>query len=176
MRDPLLTPKMAALLANIRRADRPSFALRSGAAAVALDYRLAPEHRFPRAVADAWAAIRWLIAHARGLGLRLRQQLLVTPGTMSHADTPSRRFGQGYLLDANGMAWVFDQYIAHAERRDWRFAPLEADELELTRGVTHDFIKMGRALPEAAAAQSFIGASLRHALDLDLDLDQRTDP
>ena len=318
MRDPLLTPKMAALLANIRRANRPSFqslgargarlafeaaaeilepprvalarvediripaddgtplrarvyaaaggvlplllylhgggftigslethdslcrqlALRSGAAVVALDYRLAPEHRFPRAVDDAWAAMRWLAAHARGLGLdatrlavggdsaggtlaavcaihardiglRLRRQLLITPGTTAYADTPShRRFGQGYLLDADDIAWFFDQYIAHAERRDWRFAPLEADdvdgvapacvllaecdplvdeglayadrlraagvpvELELTRGVTHDFIKMGRALPEAGTAQAFIGASLRHALDLD----RRTDP
>jgi acetyl esterase len=312
MRDPLLTPKMAGLLANIRRANRPSFqslgvrgarlayeaaaeileppraalarvediripaddgaplrarvyaatadvlpvllylhgggftigslethdslcrqlALRGGAAVVALDYRLAPEHRFPRAVDDAWAAMRWLAAHARALGLdgtrlavggdsaggtlaavcaihardiglRLRQQLLITPGTTAHADTPSHhRFAQGYLLDADGIQWFFDQYIAHAERRDWRFAPLHADdlegvapacvllaecdplvdeglayadrlraagvrvELELTRGVTHDFVKMGRALPETAAAQSFIGVSLRHALAL----------
>ena len=311
MREPLLTPKMADLLANIRRANRPSFqsvgaqgarlayeaaaeileppraalariedihipaddgtplrarvyaasggvlpvllymhgggftigslethdslcrqlALRSGAAVVALNYRLAPEHRFPRAVDDAWAAMRWLAAHAHGLGLdgtrlavggdsaggtlaaacaihartiglALRHQLLITPGTTAYADTPShRRFAQGYLLDAESIAWFFDQYIAHAERRDWRFAPLEADdlegvapasvllaecdplvdegqayadrlraagvpvELELTRGVTHDFIKMGRALPEAAAAQASIGAALRHALD-----------
>jgi acetyl esterase len=141
--------------------------------------------------------------HARDIGLTLRQQLLITPGTTAHADTPShRRFARGFLLDAEGIAWFFDQYIAHADRRDWRFAPLEADdldgvapacvllaecdplvdeglayadrlraagvpvELELTRGVTHDFIKMGRVLPEAAAAQAMIGAALRHAFDL----------
>ena len=38
-----------------------------------------------------------------------------------------------------------------------------AVELELYRGLTHDFIKMGRALPEAAAAQQAIGAFLRRA-------------
>jgi acetyl esterase len=204
--------------------------LGSGAAVVALDYRLAPEHRFPVAVEDAWAAMHWLAAnagsigldgarlavggdsaggtlaavcaiHARDIGLKLRQQLLITPGTTAYADTPSHhRFARGFLLDAESIAWFFDQYIAHAERRDWRFAPLEADdldgvapacvllaecdplvdeglayadrlrasgvpvELELTRGVTHDFIKMGRALPEAVVAQAMIGAALRRAL------------
>ncbi|HEY4069276.1 MAG TPA: alpha/beta hydrolase [Burkholderiaceae bacterium] len=210
-------------------------ALRSGAAVVALDYRLAPEHRFPCAVDDAWSAMTWLASeaarlgldgtrlavggdsaggtlaavcaiHARDIGLALRQQLLITPGTTAYADTDShRRFAHGYLLEAESIAWFFDQYIDHAERRDWRFAPLEADalegvapacvllaecdplvdeglayadrlrsagvavELELTRGVTHDFIKLGRVLPEAGEAQAWLGAALRRAFDLDLE-------
>ena len=212
-------------------------ALRSGAAVVALEYRLAPEHRFPVAVEDAWSAMRWLAAgahrlgldgtrlavggdsaggtlaavcaiHARDIGLPLRHQLLITPGATAHADTPShRRFARGFLLDAESIAWFFDQYIDYDDRRDWRFAPLEADdldgvapacvllaehdplvdeglayadrlraagvpvELELTRGVTHDFIKLGRALPEAGAAQAVIGAALRRALDLNPSID-----
>ena len=206
-------------------------ALRGGAAVVALDYRLAPEHRFPRAVDDAWSAMRWLAAHAatigldgarlavggdsaggtlaaacaihaRDIGLPLALQLLITPGTIAYADTASHaKYAHGFLLEAEDIAWFFDHYIEIAQRRDWRFAPLEADtldgvapacvvlaecdplvdeglayadrlraagvavQLELTRGVTHDFIKLGRALPEAGSAQALIGAALARAFE-----------
>jgi acetyl esterase len=203
-------------------------ASRSQGAVVALDYRLAPEHRFPVAVEDAWAAMRWLskdeslgldgsrlcvggdsaggtlaavcALHARDISLPLALQLLITPGTAPHADTPShRRYAEGYLLEARGIEWFFDHYLEAERRTDWRFAPLLADdladvapacvmlaeadplvdegiayadrlraagvdvELELTRGVTHDFIKLGRALPEAVSAQQIAAQALRKA-------------
>ncbi len=203
-------------------------ALRSGRAVEALDYRLAPEHRFPTAVDDAWAAMRALSAdpqrhgiaavplavggdsaggtlaavcalHARDIGLPLAWQLLITPGTAAQPDTASHRmFGSGFLLDGATIEWFFEQYIARGERSDWRFAPLNADpdgvapacvilaecdpvvdeglayadrlraagvtvELDLVRGVTHDFIKMGRALAEAGQALDFAAAAWKRA-------------
>jgi len=205
-------------------------ARRSGAAVVALHYRLAPEHRFPVAAEDAWAALNWLhdnavalrldgtrlavggdsagatlaavcALQARDHGLRLALQLLITPGTSAHGDTASRRlFANGFLLDAATIDWFFDHTIDHAHRRDWRFAPLNHDtpegvapacvilaecdplvdeglayadklrragvpvSLELYRGLTHDFIKMGRVLGEAADAQGAAAAALTGAL------------
>lgn len=205
-------------------------ALRSGVAVVALDYRLAPEHRFPAAVEDSWGAVQWLACHAASLGLDgtrlavggdsaggtlaavvalmardaglpLALQVLITPGTTAHADTASHaRYAEGFLLEKAGIDWFFDQYIDAAQRTDWRFAPLLADDhadlapawiglaecdplvdegvayadalrmagvpvaLELYKGVTHDFIKLGRVIPEAALAQQAIAEALRMAL------------
>ena len=41
----------------------------SGCAVISVDYRLAPEHKFPTGVDDAVAATEWIAAHAATLGI-----------------------------------------------------------------------------------------------------------
>ena len=202
----------------------------SGCAVISLDYRLAPEHRFPTAVHDAWDATQWLAANGSELGidatrmalggdsaggtlatvcailardaeLPIALQLLFYPGCAAGPDAPSHeRFGHGLVLEKPHIDWFFDQYIDRGQREDWRFAPLNADDvedvapawfglaecdplvddglayadklrasgvavdLEIYRGVTHEFIKMGRAIPEARQAHADAARVLAGAL------------
>lgn len=46
-----------------------SLANASGARLIALEYRLAPEHRFPAALEDGYAAARWIAAHAESFAI-----------------------------------------------------------------------------------------------------------
>jgi acetyl esterase len=57
---------------------------------------------------------------------------------------------------------LVDEGVAYADKL--RAAGV-AVELELYRGVTHDFIKMGRSLPEAGAAMDAAAAALKKAFN-----------
>ena len=132
----------------------------SGAAVISVAYRLAPEHRFPTAVHDAWDALDWLVReagalgldgsriavggdsaggtlaavtaiHARDIGQPLALQLLFYPGTCAHQNTPSHtRFANGPVLTEAVITWFFKQYIDEQDREDWRFAPLDSADVD----------------------------------------------
>lgn len=208
-------------------------------AVVSVDYRLAPEHRFPCAFEDAWDALQWLSRSGALLGLdceriavggdsaggtlaatcaiaardhalALSLQLLFYPGTCARQETPSHTlFAHGFVLEKEHLRYFFAHYLGDGDHRDdWRFAPLDglaadghpvdleglapawlglaqcdplvdegvlyADrlrlagvpvELEIYRGVVHEFIKMGRAIPEALQAHADAAQALRKAFD-----------
>jgi acetyl esterase len=59
------------VICNLDSHDRQcrQLARASGCTVVAVDYRLAPEHTFPAAAEDAYAATRYVAEHARELGI-----------------------------------------------------------------------------------------------------------
>ncbi len=56
----------------------------TGCAVLSVDYRLAPEHRFPSGLEDAYAAIRWARDEGEGMGIDARR--LVVGGTSAGAN------------------------------------------------------------------------------------------
>jgi len=139
---------------------------------------------------------------ARDHGLLLSLQLLLYPGCAAQQDSHSHKiFGHGFLLEVAHIDYFFSHYLrTEADRNDWRFAPLVADDvegvapawfclaecdplvdeglayadrlrasgvavdLEIYRGMVHEFLKMGRALPQAHQALMDAARALRLAL------------
>jgi acetyl esterase len=206
-------------------------------AVLSVDYRLAPEYKFPTAVNDAWDVVHWVASNgatkqldtghvavggdsaggtlatvcailARDAGIPLALQLLFYPGTAAHQTAEShRKFAHGFVLEEPHITYFFNHYLRNPQdREDWRFAPLDgcdasghpvdlggmapawlglaecdplvdeglqyadrlrmagvAVDLEIYRGVVHEFIKMGRAIPQAARAHADAARALKAA-------------
>jgi acetyl esterase len=117
-------------------------------AVVSVDYRLAPEWKFPTAVFDAWDSLAGLRDHAevwgldpqriavggdsaggtlaavtaiaaRDAGWPLSLQLLFYPGCAGHGGTNSHlRFGKGFLLEDAHIDYFFGHYLRGADDRN----------------------------------------------------------
>jgi acetyl esterase len=205
-------------------------ALQSGVAVVAVNYRLAPEHKYPAGLQDAWAAFNWLVSDgrsvgvdggriavggdsaggtlsasvalmARDAGIPLALQALVYPSVQTRTVTESfKLYSRNTLLSADLAAWFEAQIRGGQLEQAWHREPLYApdhkglapawiglaecdiltDEGQLYAqalrdagvpvdvrvwpGVIHDFINMGRFLPEAAELHSEMARAVRQAL------------
>jgi len=110
------------------------------AAVVNVEYRLAPEHRYPAAADDAWTAMQWASDHmteiagsavplvvmgdsaggnlsavvaqkARSAGLEVASQVLIYPVTDADLDNGSYTEPENQLLlSRESMIWFWDHY------------------------------------------------------------------
>lgn len=117
-------------------------------AVVSVDYRLAPEWKFPTAVHDACDSLAWLrdsaaslrldgqrialggdsaggtlaavtAIAARDAGWPICLQLLFYPGCAGHQDTPSHKtFASGFLLEEAHISYFFNHYLRSPEDRN----------------------------------------------------------
>jgi acetyl esterase len=131
------------VLGSLRTHDDVCRGLAAGvdAVVVSVDYRLAPEHRYPGAVEDYLAAVAWTHAHATELGADptriavagdsaggnlaaiaaqharlvgppLRFQLLVYPVTdHEFVSVSMEENAVGYYLTRDMMRWFYDLYL-----------------------------------------------------------------
>jgi acetyl esterase len=128
-------------------------------AVVSVDYRLAPEHKFPTAHNDAQDALEWLIQnaqnlrlnaqqiavggdsaggtlaaataiHARNAQIELKLQVLFYPGCSSKKLPSADKFGKGFLIDNELIDYFYGNY--HGNKKDLldpRFALLECEDV-----------------------------------------------
>lgn len=123
-----------------------SLANRMGHAVLSVDYRLAPEHRYPAAVEDAMCSLRWAYENAAELGINPDRiavggdsaggnlaaivsqqrpvpivfQMLIYPATDMTASFPSHiENAAGPVLTKQAMEWFTNHYMpADADKKD----------------------------------------------------------
>jgi acetyl esterase len=113
----------------------------SGCRVISVDYRLAPEHPFPAAVEDCFAALKWIEANASDLSIdpnrlavggdsaggnlaavmcllaadakepEIAFQLLIYPSIRLSRELLKRPFGSGYRLDDRAIQWFYRHYM-----------------------------------------------------------------
>jgi acetyl esterase len=138
-----------------------SLANKSGHAVLAVDYRLAPEHKFPAAFDDCVTALQWAYNNAASLGIDntrmavggdsaggnlaaavaltevvpLKFQMLIYPAVDMRMESPSiNENANAPILTKSVMTWFVDHYMnSDADRLNMSASPIVASDELLKR-------------------------------------------
>lgn len=138
-----------------------SLANKSGHAVLAVDYRLAPEHKFPAAFDDCVTALQWAYNNAASLGIDntrmavggdsaggnlaaavaltevvpLKFQMLIYPAVDMRMESPSiNENANAPILTKSVMTWFVDHYMNNdADRLNMSASPIVASDELLKR-------------------------------------------
>jgi acetyl esterase/lipase len=169
-----------------------SFALSTNANVFALDYRLAPEHRYPAQLEDAIAAYKWLIRQtadpgrlvvigdsaggnlALALLLSLRESRLplpalaicLSPATDFRIDTEGAPMNSEFDWIAEDMAMQWsDWFCSPAQRSDPLVSPVLAD----LKGLPPIYIQAGGAEMLLPRIEEFARRAKQQGADVTLE-------
>ncbi len=138
-----------------------SLANKSGHAVLAVDYRLAPEHKFPAAYDDCAAALKWAHDNSTSLGIDntrmavggdsaggnlaaavalseivpLKFQMLIYPAVDMQMNSPSiNENANAPILTKAVMTWFVNHYMNNdADRKNMKASPMIASDELLKR-------------------------------------------
>jgi acetyl esterase len=126
---------------------------RAGCITISVDYHLAPEYKFPAAVDDAYASLKWVKEHSKSLkgdpaniavagdsaggnlaaavsilaaenSIPLTLQLLIYPATDFTGNYPSRqKYKSGYFLTEEAMKFFTKSYISPQDSHHYLASP-----------------------------------------------------
>ena len=138
-----------------------SLANKSGHAVISVDYRLAPEHKFPAAFDDCVAAVKWAFDNANALGIDnsrmavggdsaggnlaaavalaevvpLKFQMLIYPAVDMRMESPSiSENANAPILTKAVMSWFVAHYMSSdADRANIKASPMLASDEQLKK-------------------------------------------